>query len=114
METKHKAELREMIEEKLQAVKKDIAAYRRLAKPVAPDNAIGRLTRMEAINSKGINEAALNKALLSLDQLERALTKIDHPDFGRCRECEEPIPLARLMILPEAELCVQCAEALGR
>jgi DnaK suppressor protein len=114
METKHKAELREMIEKKRQAVKKDIAAYRRLAKPVAPDNAIGRLTRMEAINSKGINEAALNKALLSLDQLERALTKIDHHNFGRCRECEERIPLARLLILPETDLCVQCAEALGR
>ena len=113
METKHKNELREMLENKRLAVKKDIATYRRLAKPVAPDNAIGRLTRMEAINSKSINEAALNKAQLALDKLERALSKIDHPDFGRCRECEERIPLARLMILPETDLCVQCAEALG-
>ena len=113
METKHKNELREMLAKKRLAVKKDNATYRRLAKPVAPDNAIGRLTRMEAINSKGINEAALNKAELALDKLERALIKIDHPDFGRCRECEERIPLARLMILPETDLCVQCAEALG-
>ena len=113
METKHKNELREMLENKRLAVKKDIATYRRLAKPVAPDNAIGRLTRMEAINSKSINEAALDKAQLALDKLERALSKIDHPDFGRCRECEERIPLARLMILPETDLCVQCAEALG-
>ncbi len=112
MEAKHKAELRALIANKLQAVKEDIAAYRRLAKPVAPDNAIGRLTRMEAISSQGINEAALSKALVAQDKLENALTKIDHPDFGRCRECEEPIPLARLKVLPEADLCVPCAEAI--
>ena len=113
MESTHKAELRAMIEKKLEAVKKDIAAYKRNAGPVVPDNAIGRLTRMEAINSQVINEAALRKAQAALIKLERALTKIDHPDFGQCRECEEPIPLARLMILPEADLCVRCAEALG-
>jgi DnaK suppressor protein len=45
-------------------------------------------------------------------KLERALARIDHPDFGLCRECEEPIPSARLMILPETDLCVQCAENL--
>ena len=112
MEAKHKAELRALIANKLQAVKEDIAAYRRLAKPVAPDNAIGRLTRMEAISSQGINEAALSKALVAQDKLENALTTIDHPDFGRCRECEEPIPLARLKVLPEADLCVPCAEAI--
>ena len=112
MENKYKAELRAIIEKKRQAVKEDIAAYRRLAKPVAPDNAIGRLTRMEAISSQGINDAALSKALVALDKLERALTKIDHADFGRCHECEEPIPWARLKVLPEADLCVQCAEAL--
>ncbi len=112
MEAKHKAELRAIIANKLQAVKEDIAAYRRLAKPVAPDNAIGRLTRMEAISSQGINEAALSKALAALYKLENALSKIDHSDFGRCRECEEPIPLARLKVLPEADLCVPCAEAI--
>ena len=113
MESTHKAELRAMIEKKLEAVKKDIAAYKRNAGPVVPDNAIGRLTRMEAINSQVINEAALRKAQAALIKLERALTKVDQPDFGQCRECEEPIPLARLMILPEADLCVRCAEALG-
>jgi len=40
------------------------------------------------------------------------LRMINDPDFGLCRECEEPIPFARLMIVPESDLCVQCAEAL--
>ena len=68
---------------------------------------------MEAINSKSINEATLNKARQTLSKLERALLLIDDPDFGLCHECEEPIPFARLMIVPESGLCVQCAEAMG-
>ena len=70
--------------------------------PVSPDNAIGRLTRMEAINSKGINEAALRKAQTTRSQLEKALREIDSDDFGHCRDCEEPIAVARLMAMPEA------------
>ncbi len=110
MENDLKAKLKENISEKMKAVKEDIASYKLLTKPIAPDNAIGRLTRMEAISSKSINEAALNKAENTLSKLERALAKIDNPDFGLCRECEEPIPSARLMVLPETDLCVQCAE----
>ncbi|MCP4109512.1 MAG: conjugal transfer protein TraR [Desulfobacteraceae bacterium] len=113
MENDLKAELKENIRKKMKAVKEDIASYKLLTKPVAPDNAIGRLTRMEAIRSKSINEAALNKAENTLSGLERALAKINNPDFGLCRECEEPIPPARLVILPETDLCVQCAEDMG-
>lgn len=110
MKREQKKQLKAAIQERLQTLKKDIAAFRQLTRPVSPDNAIGRLTRMEAINSKSINEAALSKARDTLARLERALSRIDHPDFGLCHECEEPIPFARLMILPEADLCVQCAE----
>ncbi len=68
---------------------------------------------MEAINSKSINEAALEQAKETLSKLEHALPKIDGPDFGLCSVCEEPIPIARLMILPETDLCVQRAENMG-
>ncbi len=110
MENDLKAKLKENITEKMKAIKEDIASYKLLTKPIAPDNAIGRLTRMEAISSKSINEAALKKAEDTLSKLERTLAKIDNPDFGLCRECEEPIPSARLMVLPETDLCVECAE----
>jgi len=100
MENDQKAQLKENIKKKIKAVKEDIANYELLIKPVSPDNAIGRLTRMDAINSKSINEAAQEKSKNTLSQLERALA------------CEEQIPFARLMILPEANLCVECAEEL--
>ena len=114
MKNDQKAELKERIEEKIKVVHEDIASYELLTKPISPDNAIGRLTRMEAINSKSINEAALKKAKETLAKLERSLAIIDTADFGLCRVCEEPIPFARLTIMPEADLCVQCAENMSR
>ena len=110
MENDQKAKLKEIIKVKMKAIKEDIASYELLTKPISPDNAIGRLTRMDAINSKSINEAALKRAKDTLSNLERASDKINNLDFGLCRECEEPIPFARLTIVPETDLCVQCAE----
>ena len=111
MEPEQQDQLNRQIKKEIDKVKADIDAYKALTKPVAPDAAIGRLTRMEAINSKSINEAALNKARRRLAKLENALEAIDDPDYGLCRQCEEPIPFARLLILPDSEMCVKCAEA---
>jgi len=113
LETEKREKLKDHIKKKIEALKENIKSYQALTQPVVPDNAIGRLTRMEAINSKSINEAALNKSKQTLSKMERALIMINDPDFGLCRECEEPIPFARLMIVPESDLCVQCAEAIG-
>lgn len=107
-------QLRRHITEMIKSVKADIASYVQITKPISPDNAIGRLTRVEAMNSKSINEAALRMSENRLERLERALTLLYDPDFGFCAECEEPIPFPRLMIMPEAEYCVACAEKLNQ
>ncbi len=113
MQDEQRTQLKTVIHDRIQTLQKDIDAFKALTAPVAPDNAIGRLTRMEAINSKSINEAALEKARHTLTRLERVLQRIDDPEFGLCQACDDPIPFARLMILPEADLCVPCAEAAG-
>ena len=104
-----KDQLERHIRHRIDSVNGDIDAFKVLTRPVPPDNAIGRLTRMEAINSKSINEAALRKARATRSLLEKALRTIDSDDFGLCRACEEPIAFARLMAMPEAALCVACA-----
>ncbi len=58
----NKKKLENHIREKIEVLKEDIISYKQLTRPIAPDNAIGRLTRMEAISSKSINEAALSRA----------------------------------------------------
>ena len=112
METGKREKLKNHIKEKIEDLKENIKSYQELTQPISPDNAIGRLSRMDAIQSKSINEAALDNSKQTLSSMERALTMIDDPDFGMCRECEEPIPFGRLMIMPESNLCVKCAEAI--
>ena len=92
-------------------VKGDIISLGEQVGPIAPDNAIGRLSRMEAMSSRGISEAKLRDARGRLIMLENAMRKIDDPEFGNCRECGDPIQIARLKFLPETPLCVECAEA---
>ena len=113
MKAEQKIQFKAAVQEKIISLKQDIDTFKALTRPVSPDNAIGRLTRMEAINAKSINEAALDKACQTLARLERVLPRIDHPEFGLCRACETPIPFARLIILPETDLCVPCAEEIS-
>ncbi len=114
MDQEQQDQLSRQIIKEIRKIKADIDAFKELTKPVAPDAAIGRLTRMEAINSKSINEAALNKAKGRLTKLENALKTIDDPDYGLCSQCEEPIPFARMLIMPDSDMCVKCAEAANR
>ncbi len=109
MEPDQRERLKRHIHQRIDAVNHDIASFKAGSAPVSPDNAIGRLTRMEAINSKSISEAALAKALTTRSRLEKALRTIDSEKFGLCMHCEEPIAFARLMAMPEASLCVTCA-----
>ena len=91
-------------------LKDEVIRLKEVTKPVSPDASIGRLSRMDNIVNNSVNTAALAKAESRLAGLEFALRNIDDPDFGYCMECGEPIPLARLMAMPEAILCVDCAE----
>ncbi len=44
-----------------------------------------------------------------LKNIERLILRItDEEDFGFCEECGERIPKERLLIVPEATLCVSC------
>jgi DnaK suppressor protein len=48
------------------------------------------------------------QALAAIDEIDRALLKIDAGTYGNCERCGEPIPEARLEALPHAALCVAC------
>ncbi len=47
-----------------------------------------------------------SEELKKIDLLIRRVMESD--DFGRCEECGESIPEQRLMVMPDATLCVSC------
>ena len=108
-----RAELARDLEAALAALEEEMAALESLTAPVAPDRAIGRLSRLEAINEKSVNEAALRSAQVRARRIRAALARIDEEDFGDCSGCGEPIPIARLRSVPGTRLCVPCAEKAG-
>ena len=110
MNPEERQELKRKIEEEIEAQRTLIASLTETSKPVAPDNAIGRLSRMEALSDRAVSEASLNAANTKLSRLETALGKVDHPDFGICVSCGNLIPHGRILLMPEATRCVPCAE----
>lgn len=103
-------DLKIRILEEIKKTEQQIAEYQELCKPVAPDAAIGRVSRMDAINNKSIFEASLRQATQKLNSLQRALDKYGTPDFGICLKCKKPIPVQRILFRPESLLCVNCAQ----
>jgi len=109
MELKEKAALKTSIQAEIEKLAGEMERLREQVKPVAPDNAIGRLTRMEAINARNMAQANLRNAQARTKRLEQALKRMEEdPDFGVCVDCERPIPMKRLLLAPESVRCVRC------
>ncbi|MCL4313458.1 MAG: TraR/DksA C4-type zinc finger protein [Actinobacteria bacterium] len=52
--------------------------------------------------------ALSEQALAAVAEIDHALAKIDQGTYGKCEQCGQPIPKARLKALPYARLCVPC------
>jgi DnaK suppressor protein len=63
--------------------------------------AVGRLTDI------GVGDS-LERVLA---RTERAVAKLDDGSYGMCDVCGDPIPAGRLRALPDAVLCLRCAES---
>ncbi|MFT5138162.1 MAG: DnaK suppressor protein [Arenicella sp.] len=46
---------------------------------------------------------------IELIQINKALKRIDDSVYGKCDSCHTNIPEARLLAIPETELCITCA-----
>lgn len=104
-----KRQLKGKIDTEIATLEDDISHLSEAAKPVSPDNAIGRLSRQEAMQDQQIQLASLNKSKTRLARLQSARNSIDDESFGLCVQCEDPIPFGRLMLMPESTTCVNCA-----
>ncbi|MBS4039826.1 MAG: TraR/DksA C4-type zinc finger protein [Flavobacteriales bacterium] len=103
-------EIKQKILDEISKTEKLINEYQEMTKPVAPDVAIGRISRMDAINNKAVTESALRQAQEKLNKLKYVLSKIGSKDFGICMKCKTQIPIGRILIRPESMYCVNCAK----
>jgi DnaK suppressor protein len=63
----------------------------------------------DTLNVERERDLALSaQARAAVDEIDRALAKMDAGTYGVCERCGHPIPKARLKALPYAALCVAC------
>lgn len=102
--------IKRKLQSEINSTQEKINEYTELCKPIAPENSIGRVSRMDAINNKSIVEAALREAKNKMQDLKSMIKKIENTDFGYCIKCKNTIVFERLIIRPESTFCVNCAQ----
>lgn len=109
MDSKERKILKKKIQELIEKYTQDVADTEKMTQPVSPENAIGRISRMDAINNKSVMEASLRNKITKLNKLKLALMNVDKDGFGMCSNCKRNIQSGRLMFMPESTKCVHCA-----
>jgi DnaK suppressor protein len=73
---------------------------------VSPDEFDARLQLVDREFQSGL----LHQTALDLREVRAALVRIEDESYGICADCDEPISLARLNVIPWANYCVKCQE----
>ena len=102
-------EIEQLLIKTISSTETTIEEYKLETQPIAPDCAIGRVSRMDAINNKSVVEAALRVQENKLRGLLHVQSKLGDVDFGLCNRCNNPIPIQRILLVPHNKFCVRCA-----
>lgn len=78
--------------------------------PIAPDKAIGRLSRLDAMQIQEVSKEAQRRREQRIAELHDALYRMDMGRFGLCDNCREWIDYERLAAQPEVRVCGACLE----
>lgn len=105
-----KTDLKKQINALIQKVQEDIISLEKMTQPVKPENSLGRISRMDAINNKSVMEVSLRNKRDKLTKLKVSLSNIDNENFGQCKMCKNIIQPKRLIYMPESNRCVRCAD----
>jgi DnaK suppressor protein len=78
--------------------------------PVELDQqAVGRLSRMDALQVQSIALETSRRRGTELRRITAALARMDEGEFGYCLECGDEIAARRIELDPAAPLCIACA-----
>lgn len=80
--------------------------------PVTLDQqAVGRVSRMDAMQMQAMAQASESRRQTALVRLDAALKRLDAGDYGLCAKCGEDVEVRRLTLDPATPLCASCAGA---
>ena len=99
-----------------QIIRDEIAELEKLSQDSSSDRApvtldqqaVGRLSRMDAMQQQSMELAKEDRRRLRIASLKAALMRLDDGSFGECLSCGEDIADKRLEIDVAATLCIGC------
>jgi DnaK suppressor protein len=91
---KEKQDVKKRVHEEIEKTLKSVEDYKEMTKPISPENAIGRISRMDAINNKGVTEAALRQAENKLKSLNQVLDSLHEKILAFASNAKNPFLLA--------------------
>lgn len=110
------AALKDVLEQERERLRAEIAEYEREGQETLSDVS-GENNYRDHMADQGsatfareLEMTLEERARESLEQLERALARIEEGTYGFCVRCGEQIPPERLKAVPEADLCIVCKE----
>ena len=87
----------------------DDAATKGARAVVALDQqAVGRLSRMDALQNQAMAEAQSRRRQAERQRVQAALRRLDDGEYGFCLTCGEEIAAKRLALDPALALCADC------
>ena len=102
-------DLEERLQEEIENLRREMESSAAEREAVSPDKAIGRLSRLDAMQMQEVAKDAQRRREERLHLLEAAQDRMDDGEYGRCEICQEDIPFPRLEAQPEATRCGPCA-----
>ena len=93
----------------IEQTKKDIVAISKFCEPIEVGCCLDEIARSDLQVDVETNTKRKIDLVSKLNRLENILINTDSPSFGRCIECDDPISHERLMLVPDSQLCVECA-----
>lgn len=96
------------LQEEIAATEAEITALEQTLQPRESDCGIGRMVNPGSIPGTPAAEEALRMASGRLQKLKSAQHRLHDSDFGICQACGNPIPVERLVLVPETRTCTAC------
>ena len=113
MTQEEKQTFKKIIDQQIQELSDEIASIKKALYPERGDGPSDKMAHLNFKLDQSIHIQRHEEATKRLNRLKHAYLKIDTPEYGFCKECEEEISLKRLRLMPESVYCVACMNELG-
>jgi DnaK suppressor protein len=105
----------EVVRERLEKELRDtLAELERLEEKLQVEVEYGLGEGDPNIYEREINMALRRRTRRKVKSLQEALTRFEEGTYGFCEMCGREISAQRLEALPQARLCIECAQRSGR